>query len=78
MLARGPFRHCKTSLAIIRLAVMMEVRFPFSLWNVEALRQERGIDVSHERVRFWRSRFGPEFAAEIRRRPIDRMRAVST
>src|ERR1700722_5074805 len=36
---------------------------------------ERGIDISHETVRFWWNRFGPIFAAEIRKRQIVQMRA---
>ncbi|MDF0604021.1 IS6 family transposase, partial [Psychromarinibacter sp. C21-152] len=36
---------------------------------------ERGIDVSHEAVRFWWHRFGPMFAAEIRKRRIKGMRS---
>ena len=71
------FRYFKTSPEIIRLAVMMYVRFPLSLRNVEDLLHERGIDISHETVRFWWNRFGPMFAAEIRRKRIDRMRAFS-
>ena len=39
-----PFRSFKTSPEIIRLAVMLYVRFPLSLYNVEDLLQERGID----------------------------------
>ncbi|QIE56599.1 IS6 family transposase [Pikeienuella piscinae] len=77
MSARSPFRYFKTSPAIIRLAVMMYVRFPLSLRNVEDLLHERGIDVSHETIRFWWIRFGPMFAAEIRRKRADRMRAFS-
>jgi hypothetical protein len=46
---------------------MLYVRFPLSLRNVEDLLHERGIDVSHEAVRYWWNRFGPIFAAEIRR-----------
>ena len=65
---RSPFRYFKTSPEIIRLAVMLYIRFPLSLRNVEDLLHERGIDVSHETVRFWWSRFGPMFAAEIRGR----------
>jgi len=38
---------------------------------------ERGIDVSHETVRFWWNRFGPMFAAEIRRNRANRMRSYS-
>ena len=73
----SPFRYFKTSPEIIRLAVMLYVRFPLSLRNVEYLLHERGIDVSHETVRFWWNRFGPMFAAEIRRNRINRMRAWS-
>ena len=56
---------------------MMYVRFPLSLRNVEDLLHERGIDVSHETVRFWWNRFGPLFASEIRRKRIFRMRCYS-
>jgi putative transposase len=69
------FRHFKASPEIIRLAVMMYVRFPLSLRNVEDLLHEPGIDISHETVRSWWNRFRPIFAAEIRRRRVDRMRA---
>ena len=73
----NPFRYFRTSPAIIRLAVMMYVRFPLSLRNVEDLLHERGIDVSYESVRFWWHRFGPIFAAEIRRKRVQQMRAYS-
>jgi putative transposase len=62
---------------VIRLAVMMYIRFPLSLRNVEDLLHERGIDISHEAVRFWWNRFSPMFAAEIRRNRASRMRAHS-
>jgi putative transposase len=75
MKKRSPFRYFKTSPEIIRLAVMLYVRFPLSLRNVEDLLHERGIDVSHETIRFWWNRFGPLFAAEIRRKRVDRMRS---
>ena len=63
---RNPFRYFKTSPDIIRLAVMMYVRFPLSLRQVEEILHERGIDISYETVRAWWNRFGPLFAAEIR------------
>ena len=69
------FRYFKTSPEIIRIAVMMHVRFPLSLRNVEDLLRERGIDITHETVRFWWGRFGQVFAAEIRRARVDAMRA---
>jgi hypothetical protein len=61
------FRYFKTSPEIIRLAVMMYVRYPLSLRNVEDLLNDRGIDITYETVRFWWNRFGTIFAAEIRR-----------
>jgi putative transposase len=54
---------------------MMYVRYPLSLRNVEDLLAERGIDISHETVRFWWNRFGPIFAAEIRKRRVAHTRA---
>ena len=77
MTTPNPFRYFKTSPEIIRLAVMMDVRFPLSVRNVEDLLHERSIDVSQETVRFWWHRFGPMFAAEIRRKRVDRMRAFA-
>jgi putative transposase len=73
----NPFRYFKTSPEIIRLAVMMYIRFPLSLRNVEDLLHERGVDISHETVRFWWNRFGPMFAAEIRQRRVERMRSMT-
>ena len=43
----SPFGYCKTSPEIIRLAVMMYIRFPLSLRNLEDLLHERGIDIPH-------------------------------
>jgi putative transposase len=77
MAKKNPFRYFKTSPEIIRLAVMMYVRFPLSLRNVEDLLHERGIEISHETVRFWWNRFGPMFADEIRRKRVEKMRAFS-
>ncbi|NBT30708.1 MAG: IS6 family transposase, partial [Rhodobacteraceae bacterium] len=69
------FKGFHSSPEIIRLAVMMYIRFPLSLRNVEDLLHERGIDICHETVRFWWQRFGPRFAAEIRKRRIEGMRS---
>ena len=67
---RNPFRYFNSSPEIIRLTVMMYIRYPLSLRQVEDLLFERGIDICHETVRFWWNRFGPMFAAEIRKRRI--------
>ena len=67
---QDPFRYFNSSPEVIRLAVMMYVRFPLSLRQVEDILHERGIDVCHETVRYWWNRFGPLFAAEIRKRCV--------
>ena len=38
---------------MIRLVVLMYVKYPLSLRNVEDLLAERGIDICHETVRLW-------------------------
>ncbi len=70
----SPFRYFNSSPEIIRLAVMMYVRYPLSLRNVEDLLAERGIDICHETVRHWWNRFGPLFASYIRRQRVRHMR----
>ena len=67
---QNPFRYFNSSPEVIRLAVMMYIRYPLSLRQVEDLLHERGIDICHETVRFWWNRFGPLFAAEIKKRRV--------
>ena len=67
---KNPFRYFNSSPEIIRLTVMMYVRYPLSLRQVEDLLFDRGIDICHETVRLWWNRFGPMFAAEIRKRRV--------
>ena len=67
---KNPFKYFKTSPEVIRLAVMLYIRYPLSLRQVEDMLFERGIDICHETVRLWWNRFGPMFAAEIRKRRI--------
>ena len=62
---RNPFRYFNSSPEVIRLTVLMYVRYPLSLRQVEDLLFERGIDICHETVRF-----GPMFAAAIRKRRV--------
>ncbi len=65
-----PFRYFNSSPEVIRLAVMMYIRYPSSLRQVEYLLFERCIDICRETVRFWWNRFGPMFAAEILKRRV--------
>jgi putative transposase len=70
----NPFRYFHSTPELIREVVMLYVRFPLSLRNVEDLLFERGYDLCHETVRLWWNRFGPMFAREIRRRRVNHMR----
>lgn len=76
-MTKNPFRYFKTSPEIIQLAVMMYVRFPLSLRNVEDLLHERGIDVCHESIRLWVDRFGTHFAGKIRKQRANYMQQVT-
>ena len=73
-MSKNPFHYFKTSPEIIQLGVLMYVRFPLSLRNVEDLLHERGIDVCHESVRLWVDRFGTHFAHEIWKRRSETIR----
>ena len=46
----SPFRYFNSSPEVIRLAVLMYVKYPLSLRNVEDLLHERGIDICQETV----------------------------
>jgi putative transposase len=61
---KNPFRYFNSSPEIIRLTVMLKIRYPLSLCQVEDQLFERGIDICHEAVRFWWNRFRPMFATE--------------
>ena len=67
---KNPFRYFNSSPEVIRLTVVLYIRYPLSLRQVEDILFERGIDICHETVRLWWNRFGPMFAAEIRRRRV--------
>jgi putative transposase len=68
----NPFRYFNSSPEVIRLVVMMYVRYPLSPGNVEDLLAERGIDISHETSGSGGT--GPMFSAEIRERRVAHMR----
>ena len=70
MIMNHPFGYFNSSPEVIRLAVMMYIRYPLSLRQVEDIMFERGIDICHETVRYWWHRFGPMFAGEIRKRRV--------
>ena len=59
---RSPLRYFNGSPEVIRLVVMMSIRYPLSLRQVEDILFERGLDICHETVRLWWNRFAPMFA----------------
>ena len=63
-------RYFNSSPEVIRLVVMMYIHYPLSLRQVEDILFERGIDICHKTVRYWWNRFGPMFAAAIRKRRL--------
>ena len=67
-MSKNPSRYFKRSPEFIQLGVLMYVRFPLSLRDVEDLLHERGIDVCHESFRLWVDRFGTYFDKKIRKR----------
>src|SRR3990167_6127694 len=52
----------------IRHAVWLYFRFTLSFRDVEEMLARRGIDVSYDSVRWWANNFGPQIAANLRRR----------
>jgi len=52
MMKTDPFKGFHSSPEIIRFAVMLYVRFPVSLRNVDDLLRKHGMDISHETVRY--------------------------
>ena len=67
---RNPFRYFNSSPGVIRLAVMMYVRYPLSLRQV-GICCSSAVSTSAMRRYRW-NRFGPLFAGEIRRRRVGR------
>ncbi len=53
----------------------MDIRFPLSLRNVADLLHARGTNICHETVTVLSHRFGPMFAAQIRKRRVEGMRS---
>lgn len=59
------FKRDMFSPQIIRHAVWLYYRFTLSLWDMEDLLAERGIDVSYETIHCWANKFAPAITANI-------------
>ncbi len=62
------YRQHRYPAEIIAHCVRLYYRFPLSYRGVKELMFERGVVVSYETIRRWCQKFGPAFAAGIRRR----------
>jgi putative transposase len=62
------YRRHRFPAEIISHCVWLYFRFLLSYRDVEELLAERGAGVSHETIRQWCGKFGPVFAASLRRR----------
>ena len=63
----SPYRGHRFPPEVIAHAVWLYFRFHLSLRDVQDLLAERGIIVSHEAIRLWSTKFGPTYAAGLRR-----------
>ena len=75
-MSKNPLRYFKISPEIIRLAVLMHVRFPLSHRNVEDMLHERGIEFRRQSVCLWGDQFGIYLALKIRKRRSESMSEV--
>ena len=62
------YRGYRYPVEIISHAVWLYFRFHLSLRDVEELLAERGVSVTYETIRAWTAKFGPSYAAGLRRR----------
>lgn len=62
------FRGYRFPAEVIAHAVWLYLRFPLSFRDVEEMLAQRGIRVTYETVRCWVAKFGPQLAAQLRKR----------
>ena len=65
---KSPYSGHRFPAEIIAHAVWLYFRFSLSFRNIEEMLAARGVEVSHESIRFWCLKFGPRFARQLRRR----------
>ena len=62
------YKHHRFPPSVIAHAVWLYFPFPLSLRLVEEMLLERGTVVSCETIRCWAKKFGPAYAARLRRK----------
>ena len=62
------YKGYRYPIEVIGHAVWLYHRFALSLRDVEELMLARGVAVTYETIRSWCAKFGPDYAARLRRR----------
>ena len=62
------YKGYRYPIEVIGHAVWLYHRFALSLRDVEELMVARGVVVTYETIRSWCAKFGPDYAAQLRRR----------
>ena len=62
------YKGYRYPIEVIAHAVWLYHRFALSLRDVEELMLARGVVVTYETIRSWCAKFGPDYAAQLRRR----------
>src|SRR6185436_19366205 len=62
------YKGYRYPIEVIGHAVWLYHRFTLSLRDVEELMLARGVVVTYETIRSWCAKFGPDYAAQLRRR----------
>jgi len=62
------YKRHRFSPEIIQYTVRLYFRFNLSHGNIEDLLAERGITVSREAICLWCNKFGPKYAARLKRK----------
>ena len=62
------YKGYRYPIEVIGHAVWLYHRFALSLRDVEDLMLARGVVVTYETIRSWCAKFGPDYAAQLRRR----------
>ena len=62
------YKGYRYPIEVIGHAVWLYHRFALSLRDVEELMLARGVVVTYETIRSWCAKFGPDYAAQLRRR----------
>ena len=65
---KSPYAGHRFPAEIISHAVWLYFRFSLSFREIKEMLAARGVEVSHESIRFWCLKFGVRFARQLRRR----------